>query len=41
MFVEWGGLRRRGGRLNKRGAGVNRHTEGKLEIRLQSSLAEE
>lgn len=35
-----GDLRRRGGRLNKRGAGVNRRAEVKLESRLQSSPAE-
>ena len=40
MFVEYGDPRRRGGRLNKRGAGVNRRAEGKFESRLQSSSAE-
>ena len=40
MFVEYGDLRRCEGRLNKRGAGVNRRTEGKLESRLQSSPVE-
>ncbi len=39
MLVERGDLRRCGGRLNKRGVGVNCRTEGKLESRLQSSPA--